>query len=82
MIEIVGYKRLEGTSKKSGRPYSGYQVYGIQDDQNVTGKAVTEFFASDMVLGGYIPSIGSKCELYYDKGWNGSAYLKEVRFTV
>ena len=82
MVEIVGYKRMEGTSKKSGRPYSGYQIYGIQENSQVHGHECTEFFASDAVLGGMIPTIGANVELYYDKGWSGQAFLKEVRFRV
>lgn len=77
MVEIVGIKRMEGTSKKSGKPYSGYMIWYIQEEAGVTGKSADSAFVSDMILNGAIPEVGGFAELRYNK--NG--FLTEATFT-
>ena len=76
MVEVVGTKRMEGTSKKSGKPYSGYMVWYLEQQDGVTGQAADSAFISDTMLGGIIPNVGQLLELRYNK--NG--YLTEVKF--
>lgn len=77
MVEIVGIKRMEGTSKKTNKPYSGYMIWYIQEEAGVTGKSADSAFVSDTILGGQIPEVGGFAELRYNK--NG--FLTEATFT-
>lgn len=67
MFEIVGIKRMEGTSKKTNKPYSGYMIWYVQEEQGVTGKSADSAFISDVLLQGEIPAVGGFIELRYNK---------------
>lgn len=67
MYEIVGYRRAEGTSKKTGKSYAGYFVYLTYDDPQVTGKSTENVFLSDAILNGRQIYNGSLIDLSYNK---------------
>lgn len=74
--EVVGYRRATGTSKKSGKPYSGYFVHLQYADPQITGKATENTFISDEVIVGRSLALGDQLELLYNK----SGYLVQVDF--
>lgn len=67
MNEIIGVRRTEGTSKKTGKPFSGYIVFYQYTQQGVSGMACDNVFVSDELLTGTIPAPGMKCELRYNR---------------
>lgn len=76
MVEIVGFKRMAGTSKKTGKPYSGYTVWYLEEQRNVTGHVSDSTFIPDDLLCGSIPEIGQLVDLIYNK----SGYLVDAKF--
>lgn len=70
--EVVGYRKCSGTSKNTGKPYSGYFVYLSFEQQGVTGKASENVFISDQL--GYEPFVGDRIRLNY----NARGFLMEV----
>ncbi|MBO5952636.1 MAG: hypothetical protein J6Q53_00700 [Oscillospiraceae bacterium] len=67
MYEVIGVRRTAGTSKKTGRPYSGYTVFYTYLDQEVIGVKADNEFLSDTILNGYIPKPGDHVDLIYDR---------------
>lgn len=65
--EIIGVRRMEGTSRKTGKPYSGYLVFYQFVQDGTSGVACDSAFVSDAVLVGRIPSVGQSLVLYYDR---------------
>ena len=65
--EIIGYRRCAGTSKKTGKSYSGYIVFFTYCAQDVTGKSCDNAFISDELLQGYVPELGHRFQLFYNK---------------
>lgn len=65
--EIIGVRRSAGTSKKTGKPYSGYIVFYTYKQQDVEGVACDNTFISDTILNGDIPRVGDQIQLIYDR---------------
>lgn len=65
--EVIGVRRSEGTSKKTGKPYSGYIVFYTYTQQGVQGVASDNTFIADQILNGYIPKVGDQIRLIYDR---------------
>lgn len=65
--EVIGVRRSAGTSKKTGKPYSGYIVFYTYRQADVTGVASDNAFVSDQLLEDYIPQVGDKIQLIYDR---------------
>ena len=65
--EVIGVRRSEGKSKKTGKPFSGYIVFYSYEQQDVTGKACDNAFIPDQILCGYTPNVGDKIKLIYDR---------------
>lgn len=65
--EIIGVRRSAGTSKKTGKPYSGYIVFYTHNQQDVEGVACDNTFITDTILNGYIPRVGDLIQLIYDR---------------
>ena len=78
MVEICGVKYLEGTSKKSGKPYMAYSVHFTEPGENsgYTGFTTGTAFIPLNVLNGRVPAVGDKVDILYDK--NG--FLQRVEF--
>jgi len=65
--QVIGVRRSAGTSKKTGKPYSGYIVFYTYKQQDVTGVASDNAFVADQILNGYIPKPGDMIQLVYDR---------------
>lgn len=78
MVEVVGSKYVEGTSKQSGKPYKAYIVHYVEDgeDQGFMGQITGDAFIAKDMLGGRAPMPGDMLELSYNK--NG--FLTKVAF--
>lgn len=64
--EVIGVRRSEGTSKKTGKPYSGYIVFYTYNQQGVDGVASDNTFVSDSLIDS-IPRPGDQIRLIYDR---------------
>lgn len=71
-MEVVGFRRSEGTSKKTGKPFAGYIVFFNLQQQGVTGMATEQCFISDDL--NYVPALGDRVRLMY----NSRGFLMEV----
>lgn len=72
MYEVIGFRRSEGTSKKTGNRFAGWIVFFSLDQRGVTGKACDQAFISDDL--DYEPSLGDKVQLIY----NSRGFLTDV----
>lgn len=72
MYEVVGFRRSVGTSKKTGKDFSGYIVFFNFEQQGVTGVATEQCFISDDL--GYVPALHDRVRLLY----NARGFLMEV----
>lgn len=70
--EVVGFRRSVGTSKKTGKDFSGYIVFFNLEQSGVTGVATEQTFISDEL--GYVPALHDHVRLLY----NGRGFLMEV----
>lgn len=70
--EVIGFRRSVGTSKKTGRDFSGYIVFFRFTQEGVNGFATEQTFISDQL--DYVPSIGQHVRLLY----NARGFLIEV----
>lgn len=71
MSTVIGYKRMEGTSKKTNRPYSGYILYCVEDQpgMDVQGQIAFEKFVSGDLLSAP-PYVGATADFRFDfKGY-------------
>lgn len=65
-VEIVGIKKIEYTSKRTGQLVRGIELQGLFSDEKVLGKAVDKFFCGSRVdLAGV--SVGDYCNIYFDR---------------
>ena len=71
-MEVVGFRRSVGTSKKTGKEFSGYIVFFNLQQQGVTGMATEQTFISDDLR--YVPALGDRVRLLY----NSRGFLMEV----
>ena len=78
MVEICGVKYMEGTSKKSGKPYQAYSVHYTEDGKpyGYQGYTTGDAFITLEILEGRIPQVGDRMNLFYNK--NG--FLQSVEF--
>lgn len=65
--EVIGVRRAAGTSKKTGKDYAGYIVFYTYKQSDVNGVASDNAFVSDQLLQGYVPQVGDKIQLIYDR---------------
>lgn len=68
-VEICGVKYMEGTGRKSGKPYKAYSIHYTMDGkaQGYAGFVTGEAFVSVELLGGRIPVVGDRVRLGYDQ---------------
>ena len=72
MYEVIGFRRSEGVSKKTGKNFGGYIVFFVFEQRGVTGKASDQAFISDDLA--YQPVLGDKVQLVY----NSRGFLTDV----
>lgn len=78
MVEVCGVKYVEGTGKKSGKPYKAYIVHFTEDGkrQGFKGYITGDAFIDVSLLDGQTIEVGDKLRLFYDK----SGFLQAVEF--
>lgn len=67
MVKLVGYKHLEGNSKKTGKPYNGYALHFTIDDpaSGFDGlQTGNQFVSLDRLIG--TPYLGGEVIFNYD----------------
>lgn len=67
MVKLVGYKHLEGNSKKTGKPYNGYSLHFTIDDPYAGFDGVqvgNQFVSADRLNG--TPYLGGELVFNYD----------------
>lgn len=67
MATVVGLRKMEGVSKKTNRPYSGYILYCLEDTVpgDVSGQiAFEKFVSADMVSAP--PYVGANVDFRFD----------------
>lgn len=66
---VIGVKRMEGTSKRTGKPYAGYLFHVAYEsrDKSLIGLETSQEFVPD---GNYtsVPKPGDKVNISYGKG--------------
>lgn len=72
MYEVIGFRRCEGVSKKTGNKFSGWIVFFALVQRGVTGKACDQAFISDDLA--YQPVLGDKVQMIY----NSRGFLTDV----
>jgi hypothetical protein len=65
--EVIGFERVDYTSKKTGKPVLGYRLYMSFDRQTISGVGCQSEFVSDSDLGSYTPTIGDLIRLFYNR---------------
>lgn len=69
---IVGIQEgIKGTSKKTGKPYSGMRIFYTYLDRAVNGTGCDNIFINDQYVSmDFIPQIGDQIELMYNQYGN------------
>lgn len=77
-MEIVGVRRVEYTSKKSGLPVKGYEIHTEEQRKDVTGVATDRIFVGEDKAKncGFMPQVGQEIEIAYNR--YGSVQSVEV----
>lgn len=81
---VVGVKRVSGTSRKDGQPFSLTKLqltYEDPSDKSLIGCGVHEEMPFDRVFksSGYEPTVGDKIQLFYEPDFNGKAQLAYIQ---
>lgn len=71
VIEVVGVKFVEGTSKSSGKAFKAYIISYVRDGEfaGYLGKQAGEIFINFSFFGGRIPQIGDLLRVSRDGGY-------------
>lgn len=70
---LVGYKRLEGKSKKTGKDYKAWLFFLQFESQDVYGYETEDIYIDDTKLN-FTPEVGMTLDIRYNK--NG--YLEDI----
>ena len=69
--KVIGLKRLEYTSKKTGLPVKGWEIHMTYEDKNATGVLTESKYFSDKDLEKACVNaedlFGHKIDIYYDE---------------
>lgn len=77
--EVVGFKKREYTSVKTGKEVKGYQVSlvsGEVDDEYNGMMAQEIFYNCDRIP--YVPHVNDTVNLIYGVGYQGKAVLEDI----
>lgn len=66
VFALVGY-RHKAFKVADGTEISGYELHLMGTDPSVTGETVERIFASDAKCSGFVPVIGNKVEVQYNR---------------
>ena len=77
-MEIVGVRRIEYVSKKTGNPVKGYEIHTEEQRKDVTGVATEKIFVGEEKAKncGFMPEVGQEIEVAYNRF--GSVQAVEV----
>lgn len=78
--QLLGYSKMQGTSKKTGKPYDGYMFHIAYTDSNVQGHAVNNIFIDSSILeADAVPiKIGADYVFNYETSFNGYSRLASI----
>lgn len=65
--EVIGFERIDYTSKKTGKPVLGYRLYMSFQGKSISGVGCQSEFVSEADLGSYVPAIGDVIRLFYNR---------------
>ena len=74
---LVGYSKMDGTSKRTNKPYSGYMLHLVYEDSNVTGEAVHSQFVDSSLID-FSLELGRTLQFTYETNFNGYSKLVGV----
>lgn len=77
-MELVGYKRSAFTAKDTGERIVGYNLFLVEQQQDVEGVATERVFLSDSKIGGYVPRVGDQLEIIYNR-YGRVSELRQLR---
>ena len=77
VFQVVGFQRVSGTSKNTGNPYSGYQIFLTYQSPKVSGYGSERVYIGDQALNGFVPELGQRVELRYNR-WGNVSEIKVV----
>lgn len=77
-MELVGYKRSAFTAKDTGERIVGYNLFLVEQQQDVEGVATERVFLSDKKMGGYVPRVGDQLEIIYNR-YGKVSELRQLR---
>lgn len=75
VVNVLGFKTVEGTNKKTGKPYVGTEIHYSYKSNSVDGSAVDRVFVKDDILRD-MPKfdIGDTCDIYFNR-FGGVDYI-------
>lgn len=76
---LLGYSRMMGTSKKTGKPYDGYMLHLGYNDDHIEGTATSQIFVdSSLISSADELSIGRVYDFQYEVNFSGYNRLVSV----
>lgn len=66
MMNLIGIKRLSGTSKKTGKPVNGAVLYVAYGDKDVEGAACDSFYLPNDRIPQNLP-VGCSLDVRYNR---------------
>lgn len=77
---LLGYSKMQGTSKKTGKPYDGYMFHLGYADEHINGTATAQLYVDSAVLEKTdCPiKVGNTYDFNYEVNFNGYQRLESV----
>lgn len=66
MHVIVGIKKVDYVSKRTGKPVQGFSLFMEYGRKDVEGTACEEVYVSNERISA-VPKVGDLCEVYYNR---------------
>lgn len=70
---IVGVRKVDYVSKKTGNPVKGYNLYCTFRDAHVDGVCAESVYINVNVAGDYVPAVGDHIQILYNRFGSVSA---------
>lgn len=64
---MVGFKKVDYVSKKTGKDVHAYELYCNREAPNVTGFEAQKFFIGDAYMGKYLPAVGDQIDIVFNQ---------------
>lgn len=77
---LLGYSRMKGTSKKTGKPYDGYMLHLGYTDDHVEGTATSQLFVDSSLIENMYDelTLGGTYDFNYEVNFSGYNRLVSV----